>query len=126
MDVKEAVDRLKIGMTKAELDKAFKKVQFLREQVVMVYPGQTEEGTRANVWNNRDYEEVNPKDFITHQLAFDGNTKVYSYFVSRKKKFANPDTITCIIVFVDQKADRVIGWACLSTWIDPKNWHDLF
>jgi hypothetical protein len=125
MDVQEAVSKLKIGMTKAELDKAFKKVTLIKVRTVNIRPGITEEQSRA-ISSSQGFEEVHPEDLVTKQLVFDGNTKVYSYLVKTVKKFANPDRTTYIAVFVDQKADRVIGWGILEDIMNPKDWDEFF
>jgi hypothetical protein len=125
MDVKEAVSKLKIGMTKAELDKAFKKVTLIKVRTVNIRPGITEEQSRA-ISSSQGFEEVHPEDLVTKQLVFDGNTKVYSYLVKTVKKFANPDRTTYIAVFVDQKTDRVIGWGILEDIMNPKDWDEFF
>jgi hypothetical protein len=125
MDVQEAVSKLKIGMTKAELDKAFKKVTLIKVRTVNIRPGITEEQSRA-ISSSQGFEEVHPEDLVTKQLVFDGNTKVYSYLVKTVKKFANPDRTTYIAVFVDQKTDRVIGWGILEDIMNPKDWDEFF
>ena len=125
MDVQEAVSKLKIGMTKAELDKAFKKLTPLRERTVNIRPGITEVQSRA-ISSSQGFEEVHPEDLVRKQLVYDGNTKVYSYLVKTVKKFANPDRTTYIAVFVDQKTDRVIGWGILEDIMNPKDWDEFF
>jgi len=125
MDVKEAVSKLKIGMTKAELDKAFKKLTPLRERTVNIRPGITEVQSRA-ISSSQGFEEVHPEDLVRKQLVYDGNTKVCSYLVERRKVYMNPDETTYIAVFVDQKGDRVIGWGLLKTELVPEYWDEFF
>lgn len=124
--VKEATSKLKIGMTKTELDHLFKDLTFLKEQTVLVYPNLTEAQTRALIWNERHYKDIHPKDLIANQLTFDGSIKVYSYFVREERSFANPTLTHFVAVFLNQKEDKVIGWGYLTTNIEPRLWDDKF
>lgn len=126
MNVKEVTSRLRIGMTKMEMEMSLKGEKFLKEQTALVYPKSTEAETRASVWNNQHYEFVYPEDLITKRLTFDGNIKVYSYLIKKEKKFAVPVTIDYLSIFLNRKEDQVIGWAHIRMDGEVNTWDDKF
>jgi hypothetical protein len=126
MDVKAVTARLRIGMTKGELDQIMKGEKFLKEQVVKAYPGRTEKETRAAVWNHNTYVFVQPQNLVTEQLSFDGTVKVFSYLIKEERRYANPVYVDALAVFVDVRKDKVIGWAHLGGLVEVRLWDDLY
>lgn len=126
MDVAKVTSKLRIGMSKAELDRVMKHEKFLKEQVVKIRPGSDESETRAAVSSNKLYESIFPKDLIDEKLTFDGNIKVYSYLIEEDRAFANPISVEALFVFVDQKKDQVIGWADIRGLVEVRLWRDFF
>jgi len=126
MNVKEVTSRLRIGMTKVEMEASLKGQKFLKEQTAVVYPKSTEEETRASVWGDQHYEFVYPEDLIAKQLSFDGNIKIYSYLIKEKRKFANPISIDYLAVFYNVREDKVIGWAHMQTLGEASGWSEKF
>ena len=124
--VKVATSKLKIGMTKIELDHLFKDLKFLKEQTVSVYPKLTESQTRAILWNDRHYDYLNPQDLITDQMVFNGDVKVYSYLVHKESSWPNGWNTHYVVIFYNYKKDKIIGWAKMSTMIEPRLWNDQF
>jgi hypothetical protein len=122
--VKEAVSKLRIGMTKAELDQAVKDIEFIKEQTVSMYPNSTEDQMRDSLQPDSG-ERVHPNNLIS-QLTFDENIKVYSYLISKKKAFAAPPQIDYLAVFYSQKEDKVLGWGQFKTMMEPRVWRDTF
>jgi hypothetical protein len=53
MNVKEVTSRLRIGMTKMEMDQCLKGQKFLKEQVALIYPNSTEESLERLLRNSR-------------------------------------------------------------------------
>ncbi len=123
--VKEAVSKLQVGMSKSDLDHTFKDVEFLKEQLVAVYPNSSEEETRGSFIGNNHYELKFPENVID-TLTFDGNSKVYSYLIRREKIYANPTSIDYVAVFYNQKEDKVLGWAHMRESGDVDTWGDKF
>lgn len=126
MDVAKVTSKLRIGMSKAELDRVMKHEKFLKEQIVQIRPGSDESETRAAVSSNKLYESIFPKDLIDEKLTFDGNIKVYSYLIEEDRAFANPISVEALFVFVDQKKDQVIGWADIRGLVEVRLWRDFF
>ncbi len=126
MNVREVTSRLKIGMSKTELDNVMKGEKFLMEQIVKVYPGRTEQETRAAAWNYRSYESVDPKNLITEILTFDGSVKAYSYLIKEERRFANPIDVEALFVFYDQKKGQVVGWADVRGLVEVRLWREVF
>jgi hypothetical protein len=123
--VKEAADRLKTGMTKAEMDQVTEDLKFIKEQSVMLYPNTAESRMKGIFRHDKKYERLHPEDLID-KLTFDGNIKVYSYFVREERAFANPTTTHYLAVFHNQVEDKVIGWGLFSTHREPRIWDDKF
>ncbi len=126
MNLADVTSKLRIGMSKAELDTVMKDEKFLKEQTVKARPGSTQEETRAFVWSIRTYELVHPKNLIMEQMPFDGSVKAFSYLVKEERRFANPIDVEALFVFVDQKKDQVIGWADINGLVEVRLWHDFF
>lgn len=126
MNVKEVSSRLRIGMSKAELNNVMKGEKFIMEQVVKVYPGRTEQETRAATWNYMKYELVVPENLIKEILPFDGSVKAYSYLIKEERRFANPIDIEALFVFYDPKKDQVIGWADIGGLVEVRLWREVF
>jgi hypothetical protein len=126
MNVEEVTSKLRIGMSKAELDKVMKGEKFLNEQVVNARPGSAEGETRAVVWNHRTYKVVHPENLITELMPFDGSVKAYSYLIKEERRFANPIDVEALFVFVDQGKGEVIGWADIRGLVEVRLWDDIF
>jgi hypothetical protein len=120
-----SVDHLRIGMTKVELDEAFKDVVFLKSQVVSPYPDSNEKEMRAALRHDHHYESLTPPD-IVDRLAIDGTVKVYSFLIRRKASWPNGWRTDYLAVFHDGKDDKVIGWAKMSSGVEPRVWRDRF
>ncbi len=123
--VREAASKLKIGMTKAEFTLVTKDLKFLKEQTVLMYPNSNENEMRATLTHDQHYELREPANLVD-LLTFDGNMKVYSYLIRKKKIYANPPLVDHLSVFYDQKEDKVIGWGHLRTSGDIDSWRDKF
>jgi hypothetical protein len=126
MNVKEVTSRLRIGMTKMEMDQCLKGQKFLKEQVALIYPNSTEEKTRAAVWSGQEFKFVYPEDLIAKRLTFNGDVKVYSYLVKEKRKFAVPISIEYLAIFYNKRDGKVIGWAQIRTVGEASGWNDKF
>ena len=126
MNVEDVASKLKVNMSKAELDEVMEGQKFLKEQVVKTYAGRTEQETRAAILNFRTYKFVYPKNLITEQLPFDGSVIACSYLIKEDRRFANPIDVEALFVFVDQKKDAVIGWADISTLVEVRLWDEIF
>ncbi|MCG3206394.1 MAG: hypothetical protein KCHDKBKB_03130 [Elusimicrobia bacterium] len=126
MDVKEVTSRLRVGMNKEEMQTALEGEKFLKEQIVNVYPGSTEQQTRGSVWNNQHYDFVYPENLILEKLPFDGSVKILSYLIKEEKRFAVPVSIDHLAIFYDQNKNQVIGWAHLTTAGEVRTWDELF
>lgn len=126
MNVKDVSGKLRIGMSKEELNVVMKGEKFLREQIVQVHPGSTEQRTRAAVRNNRIYTLIIPKGLIDEILPFDGSVKAYSYLIKEERRFANPIDIEALFVFYDPKKDQVIGWADIGGLVEVRLWREVF
>ncbi|MBL0058271.1 MAG: hypothetical protein IPP35_03995 [Elusimicrobia bacterium] len=126
MDVAKVTSKLRIGMSKAELDHVMRGEKFLKEQIVQLWPGQSEPETRATIHNDNLYESIYPKDLIDERLPIDGSVKVYSYLIEEDRAFANPISVEALFVFVDQKKDQVIGWADIRGLVEVRLWRDFF
>jgi hypothetical protein len=126
MNVSEVTSRLKVGMSKAQLDTVMKEERFLKEQVVKTYPNRTDQETRAATWNFRTYKIIHPENLITEQMPFDGSVKAYSYLIKEDRRFANPIDVEALFVFVDQQKEEVIGWADIRGLVEVRLWDDIF
>ncbi len=123
--VREAAAKLQIGISKNKLDVIVKDLKFLKEQSVEFYPNFNEEKMRASLTNNKIYEEIIPENLIDI-LTFDGNVKVYSYLIFKKKTYANPPTFHYLAIFLNKKEDKVIGWGRMRTSGDVDTWRNKF
>lgn len=126
MDVVEVASKLSVGMSKAELDSVMKSEKFLKEQTVQVWPGSNELQTRAAIRNNSSYKSIFPEDLIDERIPLDGSIKAYSYLIKEEQPFANPISVEALFVFVDEKTDRVIGWADIAGLVEVRLWHNFF
>lgn len=126
MNVDDVTSKLRVGMSKVELDSVMKSERFLKEQIVQARPGSTGEEERALVWNHRIYESIHPKNLITEQIPFDGSVKAYSYLIKEERRFANPIDVEALFVFVDQKNGEVIGWADIRGLVEFRLWDEIF
>lgn len=124
-EVKEAVSKLQIGMTKTELDHICKDIRFLKAQTVLMYPNFDADEMRATLAYDQHYEYKYPKNLID-LLTFDGDIKVFSYLIRKKNTYANPPVIDHLAVFYSQKQDKVIGWGHLTTSGGVDTWRDKF
>lgn len=125
MDVGSVTSKLRLGMSKAELDSAFKDMTFLREQRVAVYPNRTVEEMRGKIGPDNPMEWWYPKT-LAGQFRFDGNEKVYSYLIQKKYVFANGWFFDYLAVFYDPKTDKVIGWGFFHELGKPETWDERF
>jgi hypothetical protein len=126
MNVNSVKAQLRIGMSKAELDRVMKGERFIRGQVVKVHPGSNEIHTRASVRNNMIYKYVSPEGLIETRLPFDGSVTAYSYLIREEHRFANTINVEALFVFVDTKKDGVIGWADIDGLVETRLWNDYF
>lgn len=125
-NVNNAYSKLKIGMTKVELDKAFKNVKFLKEQTVVKYPGSSGEDMRHVFEKYNHFEDIYPKD-IFRKISYDGSVKVISYFVKKDIAWPNGWTIHYISIFHDIQNNKVIGWSKLQNNSNiVRNWDEKF
>ncbi|MBL0059330.1 MAG: hypothetical protein IPP35_09525 [Elusimicrobia bacterium] len=126
MNVTEVTSKLRVGMSKAELDTVMKGEKFLKEQTVKTRPGNTVEETRGYLWALNTYEVIYPRNLITEQIPFDGSVKAYSYLVKEERRFANPIDVEALFIFVDQKKGEVIGWADIRGLVEVRLWDEVF
>ena len=126
MNVEEVAARLRVGMSKAEMDGVMKGQKLLKEQTVSLYKNSTEVQTMSAVWNDHTYKFVYPEELVTKQLTFDGDLKVYSYLIKEEKSFAVPVVIHYLAVFYSQKEGKVIGWAQMEKMGEARTWTDKF
>lgn len=126
MDVGSVTAKLRIGMSKVELDQVMKGERFLKEQVVRNWPGKSEAETRAAIISNSIIKLISPEDLIRERLPFDGSVKAYSYLIRENRRFANPTNVEALFVFVDSKVGKVVGWADMDGLVEVRLWDDFF
>jgi hypothetical protein len=123
--VEKAYAKLRIGMTKNEIDGLFKGCKFIMKQTVVLYPNSSEQEMRRTFSDNEVYEDLYPKDLI-ERVTFTGNIKVFSYLIRERMTFANPVIVYYAAIFYDESNDRVIGWARMSKSGDIGTWNEKF
>lgn len=126
MDVGAVTTQLRIGMSKADLDGVMNGEKFLKEQIVQAWPGQSEEETRAFLWSVRRSKFIKPEDLLKKQMPFNGSVKAYSYLIKEERRFANPIYVEALFVFVDNKTEKVIGWADIEGLMEVRLWENYF
>ncbi len=120
-----AYSKLKIGMTKSEIDNAFKDVKFLKEQAITRYPNATDGIMKSSLFKDHVYDDLYPKD-IFESVTFDGNVKVFSYLIKKRLNWPNGWIVYYVTIFYDSKSNKVIGWAKIGTYGEANTWRDNF
>lgn len=122
--IMKAYEKLEVGMNKEQVNTLFENLKFINERVVFAAPGTDIKEERGSIQAGNHIEYIAPKNLID-RLTFDGNIKVYSYLISKKKKGLFDD-YTYAAIFYDTTNDRVIGKAIISTFMHPKDWRKNF
>jgi hypothetical protein len=124
--LEKAISKLRLGMSKPEMEEVLDDWKFLKEQTVIAYPGSTEQETRAVAWSTKTNVLVFPENLITEQLPFDGSIKVRSYLIKRDKMFAVPVVLDYLAIFYNKETEKVVGWAHLREMGEVKDWPEEF
>lgn len=125
-NIDKAYSKLKVGMTTSELNDVFGGFKLIKEQIVTTYPNSSVKDMRISFKNDKSFEEVYPENILS-TVSLDGNVKVYSYFVKNTPEWPNGWRTSYILVFVDNRSGKVIGWARDSGLENSvKNWPERF
>lgn len=123
--VEKAYAKLRIGMTKNEFENIFRGVKFLKEQKISCYPNFTESMMKSSLTTNQLYGDLCPKNIFEH-VTFDGNVKVFSYFIERQSSWPNGWLTHYVCIFYSEKDNKIIGWGKTASMANPSIWRERF
>lgn len=124
-NVNDVYSRLKLGMTKSELDGLFKTVKFLKEQAIIKYPNISDSSMRTSLLKDHYYDDLYPKTLFEN-ISLDGNVKVFSYLIKKELNWPNGWIVSYVAIFYDKKSGKVIGWGKISTYGKASTWQNNF
>ena len=109
-NIEKVYSMLKLNMTKEELLDLFKGFTLIKKQTILVKATSTEEKERRSLLRKKEYYDSLYPENLFDKISLTGDVKVYSYYVRKTLAWPNGWDIQYIMVFYDEKNNKIIGW----------------